>query len=296
MLRSHSIYLLLLVVLLAGCVSKADYQRKSDEAAHLVTARTELEHDYSELLDQQQQLAQRYDQRGLQLEEANNAINNLRQNQLRATTDIERLEKVLSERSASAGAAMKEMRQTIDSLEELKRDLTAQLKKEQLARQARIAAMKTTYDQLVETMENEIERGEITISDLQGQLTVNLVEKLLFASGEADLKTSGAQILQRVGDILKEVTDKEIRVEGHTDNISISPRLQQTFASNWELSTARATNVVHFLQKRKGIPGSRLSICGYGPYQPIASNDTATGRAQNRRIQIVLIPRQQPVK
>jgi len=292
-LRSHSIYLLLLTILLTGCVSKANYQRKSDEAAHLATSRAELEQDYNQLLIQQRQLAQRYDQRGQLLEEANNAINNLRQDQLRATTDIERLEKVLSERSASAGAAMSQMRQTIDGLEESKRKLTAQLEKEQLARQARIAAMKTTYDQLVEKMESEIERGEITISELQGRLTVNLVERILFDSGKADLKTAGLQVLHRVGDILKEVDDKEIRVEGHTDNIPISPRLQQTFASNWELSTARATNVVHFLQKRKGIPGTHLSVCGYGPYQPIASNDTATDRAQNRRIQIVLVPRQQ---
>ncbi len=293
MLRSHFIFLLLLTTLLAGCVSKADYQRKSDEVAHLATARTELERDYGQLLIQQQQLAQRYDQRGRQLEEANNTNINLRQDQLRATADIERLEKVLSERSASAGAAMSEMRQTIDSQEEVKRELTAQLEKELLARQARIAAMKTTYDQLVEKMESEIERGEITISELQGQLTVNLVERILFDSGQADLKTAGLQVLHRVGDILKEVADKEIRVEGHTDNIPISPRLRETFASNWELSTARATNVVHFLQQRKGIPGERLSVCGYGPYQPIASNDTANSRSQNRRIQIVLVPRQQ---
>lgn len=292
MLRSHSAFLLLLAILLAGCVSKAEYQRKSDEAAHLATAQTELERDYNQLLIQQQLLAKRYDQRGLELEEANSVNNDLRQNQLRATTDIDRLEKVLSERSASAGAAMSEMRQTIDRMEEEKRVLTAQLEKEQLARQARIAAMKTTYDQLVEKMESEIERGEITISELQGQLTVNLVERILFDSGQADLKTAGLQVLHRVGDILKEVTDKDIRVEGHTDNIPISPRLKQTFASNWELSTARATNVVHFLQQRKGIPGARLSICGYGPYQPIARNDTVTNRAQNRRIQIVLVPRQ----
>lgn len=292
MLRPHLALLLALAVLLSGCVSKAEYQRKSDEAAHLATAQSELERDYKQLLKQQQKLAQRYDQRGLELEEVNNANIGLRQDQLRAATDIERLEKVLSERSASAGAAMSEMRQTIDGLEETKRTLTAQLEKEQLARQARIAEMKTTYDQLVDKMESEIERGEITISKLQGKLTVNLVERILFDSGQADLKGAGIQVLHRVGDILKEVTDKEIRVEGHTDNIPISPRLKKTFASNWELSTARATNVVRFLQQHKGIPGARLSVCGYGPYQPIASNETATGRAQNRRIQIVLVPAQ----
>lgn len=290
--RSHYTLILLLAILLSGCVSKAEYQRKSDEATHLATAQKELERDYNQLLKQQQQLAQRYDQRGLELEEVNNANNALRQDQLRAATDIERLERVLSERSASAGAAMSEMRKTIDGLEETKRELTAQLEKEQLARQARIAEMKTTYDQLVEKMESEIQRGEITISKLQGKLTVNLVERILFDSGQADLKGAGIQVLHRVGDILKEVSDKEIRVEGHTDNIPISPRLKKTFATNWELSTARATNVVRFLQQHKDIPGDRLSVCGYGPYQPIASNADATGRAQNRRIQIVLVPKQ----
>ncbi|MEZ4485579.1 MAG: flagellar motor protein MotB [Syntrophotaleaceae bacterium] len=293
MLGSRFAILLLSILLLAGCVSKAEFQRKSDEAGYLAAAREELQQDYNQLLTQQQQLAERYDQRGQQLETANSENSALRQDQLRAAADIDRLEKILSERSASAGAAMSEMRQTIDRQEAEKRALTARLEEEQLARQARLAEIKSTYDQLLEKMENEIERGEITISELQGQLTVNLVERILFDSGQADLKKAGIQVLHRVGDILKEVADKEIRVEGHTDNVPISPRLKQTFSSNWELSTARATNVVHFLQEQKGIPGERLSVSGYGPYQPIASNQTATGRAQNRRIQIVLVPRQQ---
>jgi len=292
-LHTRSVFLLLLTVLLAGCVSKAEFQRKSDEASHLSAARDELQQDYNRLLAQQQQLAERYDQRSQQIEEANSAIQALRQDKLRSAADIARLEQILSERSASAGAAMSEMRQNIDRLEDEKRELTARLEKEQLARQARLAEMKSTYDQLVEKMESEIERGEITISELQGQLTVNMVERILFDSGEADIKKAGLQVLARVGDILKEVADKEIRVEGHTDNVPISPRLKEKFASNWELSTARATNVVHFLQQHKGISGSRLSVCGYGPYRPVASNQSADGRAQNRRIQIVLVPLKQ---
>ncbi len=93
-----------------------------------------------------------------------------------------------------------------------------------------------------------------------------------------------------MGDILKGVTDKEVRVEGHTDNVPISSRLKDVFPSNWELSTARATNVVHFLQDQVGIPGERLSTCGFGQFRPVAENETAEGRAQNRRIQIVLVP------
>jgi chemotaxis protein MotB len=139
-------------------------------------------------------------------------------------------------------------------------------------------------------MDAEIKRGEITISDLQGKLSVNMVEKILFDSGEAEVKEAGLEVLHRVGGIVKEVQDKEIRVEGYTDNVPISPRLQQKFPSNWELSTARAVNVLHFMQDSVGIAGERISACGYGQYRPIADNNNPKGRSQNRRIQIVLVP------
>jgi chemotaxis protein MotB len=117
-----------------------------------------------------------------------------------------------------------------------------------------------------------------------------MVERILFDSGKAEVKTAGLEVLQRVGSILKGVQDKDIRVEGHTDNIPISAALAKTFPTNWELSTARATDVVHFLQEKVGIDGQRISACGFSQYQPVADNGTAKGRAQNRRIQIVLVP------
>jgi chemotaxis protein MotB len=172
------------------------------------------------------------------------------------------------------------------------RELTQQVEQERLEREARLARMKNTYNELVDKMESEIQRGEVTISELQGKLTVNLVERILFDSGRADIKPAGLEVLSRVGEVLKNADEKEIRVEGHTDNVPISSRLRDTFPSNWELSTARATNVVHYLQDTVKIPGDRLSACGFGPFRPVADNDTAAGRAQNRRIQIVLVPRE----
>jgi len=283
---------LALALLTVGCVSQSTFQRKSDEAEHYASLSHSLEQDYTKLLEQQKQLALRYDETAGLLEEARDASSALRQDNLRAKADIERLETILTERSTAAGNAMTELRQTIDSLEQNKRELSAQLEQEHLARQARIAQLKTTYDDLVDKLESEIKRGEITISDLQGRLTVNLVEKILFDSGKANLKPAGFNILRRIGAILKNTADKMIRVEGHTDNVPISPRLQEAYPSNWELATARAASVVHFLQDQLGIPGERLTICGYGPYQPVTDNGTAKGRAQNRRIRIVLVPRQ----
>jgi chemotaxis protein MotB len=277
-------------LLAAGCVSKSTYQRKVDEAALLEETVRGLETDYQQLVKQKEALVAGNDQLNRQLTDAMEKSSNLQQDLLRARADLDRLEMVLSARSEETGKAMAEMRQTIDRLQAENQDLAHQVEQERIAREARIAQMKSTYDELVQKMETEIQRGEITISELQGKLTVNMVDRILFDSGTADIKPAGLEVLKRVGDILKEVADKDIRVEGHTDNVPISPRLQQSFPSNWELSTARATNVVHFLQDRIGIAGERLSACGFSQYSPVAANDTPEGRAQNRRIQIELVP------
>lgn len=290
----HSLRIVALLLatslLTAGCVSKSTYQRKVDEATQLTETVRGLETDYEQLVKQKEALIAGNDQLNRQLTDAMEKSSNLQQDLLRARADIDRLEKVLSARSEETGKAMAEMRQTIDRLQAENQDLAHRVEQERIAREARIAQMKSTYDELVQKMETEIQRGEITISELQGKLTVNMVERILFDSGKADIKPAGLEVLKRVGDILKEVADKNIRVEGHTDNVPISPRLQQTFPSNWELSTARATNVVHFLQDRVGIAGERLSASGLSQYSPVAANDTLEGRAQNRRIQIELVP------
>jgi len=283
---------LLLAALLpcGGCVTSSTYQKKVDEASQLAEALGGLEADYRQLTRQKEDLVVDNDELNRRLTEALEKSSNLQQDLLRARADIDRLEKVLSARSEETGKAMAEMRLSIDRLEADNQALAHQVEQERIAREARLAEMKSTYDELVQKMDAEIQRGEITISELQGKLTVNMVERILFDSGKADIKPAGLEVLKRVGDILKQAEAKEVRVEGHTDNVPISSRLQQTFPSNWELSTARAANVVHFLQERVGIPGERLVACGYGQHRPVAGNDSVEGRAQNRRIQIELVP------
>ncbi len=281
---------LTLVMPVTGCVKSSTYQLKVDETNLLNEEISRLQTSYRQLLEEKNAVDQFNLDLDQRLREAMAKSTALQQDLIRARADADRLEKVLSARSAEAGAAMAEMRQTIDRIEDENRSLALQVEKERLAREARVAQMKSTYDELVGMMESEIKRGEVTISELQGKLTVNMVERILFDSGKDEIKKAGLSVLQRVGDVLKGVKDKDIRVEGHTDNVAISSRLKDTFASNWELSTARATNVLHFLQDRVGLPGDRLSACGFGQYRPVADNANAEGRAQNRRIQIVLVP------
>ena len=143
---------------------------------------------------------------------------------------------------------------------------------------------------MVKELEGEIQDGAIKITQMKERLSVNLVEKILFDSGSSNLKPEGWNVLKKVGSALKKIPDKEIRVEGHTDNVPVSSRMSQRYPSNWELSVARAVTVARFLREKQGVDPRRISASGYASYRPVATNKTREGRALNRRIEIVLVP------
>jgi chemotaxis protein MotB len=158
------------------------------------------------------------------------------------------------------------------------------------AQASQLAELKGTYDKLQEKMKEEIARGDIQLTESGGKLRVGLVDKILFDSGEARVSKRGEGVLARVGAVLAAIDDRQVQVSGHTDNAPISDKLKEQFPTNWELSTARATNVVRFLAEKAAVPPQRLLASGHGEYQPIASNRTGAGRARNRRIEILLTP------
>lgn len=116
-------------------------------------------------------------------------------------------------------------------------------------------------------------------------MVIHFTDRVLFDTGRAELKPEARELLLVLARQLKDLPHA-IRVEGHTDNVPIHNAL---YASNWELSAARAVRVVRFLIETGGIDPRRLAAVGYGEYRPIASNDTAEGRARNRRVDIVLL-------
>ena len=163
----------------------------------------------------------------------------------------------------------------------------AELKQAQADLQ-RSAAQKGEDDKLLAELKQQANGAEV--KDAAGQITVTMVDKILFKSGEAALTPEGEQVLTRLGGVLQHA-DKMIEVSGHADNQPVeTAKSKQLFPTNWELSTARATNVVRFLQEKVGLKPRRLKAAGYGSYRPVASNATAAGRAKNRRIEILLLP------
>jgi len=139
--------------------------------------------------------------------------------------------------------------------------------------------------QLEEALGEEIKKHEIEMRVTPEGLVVSLREVGFFNSGDAILLVDGQNTLTRIAGILNE-KGFHIRVEGHTDNIPIHT---SRFRSNWELSTARATEVVSLLIERHGFDPEQVSAAGYSQYRPIASNDTEDGRKSNRRVDLVVV-------
>lgn len=167
----------------------------------------------------------------------------------------------------------------------------ARLEKERAAKEAEIQRLTKTQEDLTKSLQAQIDRGDITIKQVRDRLTINMVEKVLFNSGQAQVKPEGLKVLKQVADVLKDVHDKEIRIEGHTDNVRIGGKLKEKFPTNWELSTARATNVVRYFIEQGGVAAENFEAVGFADTRPVADNATEEGRTENRRIEIVLFPK-----
>ena len=244
-----SILVLVAACCISGCVSTSKFEQM--EAAKNIEIET-LQQQKAELIDQKTRL------------EVRKAI-------------LEKESSELAKHKSELEQQNTAIYQQVGSLEQQRAELLA-------ANQQR----QQQYDALVQGLSKEVEQGQLQVRQYQNMLAVELAEQIFFDSGRATLKAGGKDVLKKVGEALISYENKVIRVVGHTDNIPIARSLQATFPSNWELSVARATNVVRFLQE-VGVPPERMVASGRGEYDPVAENDTSEGRQKNRRIEIMLI-------
>lgn len=249
----------------SGCVTRATHRG-------VVESRDSLERE-GELLRNRVRL----------LEASNESLSNERVELISSVEDL------TTEREALA-SSVEELRATRDELQENLAVTSSQLAK----REAEVAQLRDTYDGLVEDLQSEVADGRVQIEQLRDGLNVKLTQAVLFPSGSAELRGEGATVLGKVANRLKELPHR-IMVEGHTDSVPIRGGLAARYPSNWELAGARAARVVRLLAQ-EGIPRERLEAVALADTQPVASNETAAGRAENRRIEIRLEPAAQPAK
>lgn len=148
-----------------------------------------------------------------------------------------------------------------------------------------LEAKSAQYAQLTQSLQGQIKAGQVELSELRGRMTVKLKDKILFASGSANLGREGRVALDAVAEAFKSLEDKNVLVAGYTDDVPVARG--GAFKDNWALSTARAASVVRYLQE-KGVPPQMLGAAGFSEYRPVAPNDSAENRSLNRRIEIAL--------
>jgi len=182
-----------------------------------------------------------------------------------------------------------EKKRLLDTIEGLK----SELKQEKMTVQQKekeVSELDKTRREIETSLKDQIAQKDIKLEEIEGKLKVTFVDKILFDSGSVKVKPKGQEVLLKLADSFGDSEDQKIAVEGHTDNVQIGSALLDRFPTNWELSTARATAVVRFLQEKGNIAPERLTASGFGFYRPVAENETPEGRKQNRRIEIILVP------
>ncbi len=157
-----------------------------------------------------------------------------------------------------------------------------QLRKARAAAEARMR----TFRKLLARLRSMIASGKLKVEIRKGRMIVKMSDKILFDPGRTKLKGEGQGALKQLAAVLKDIGTRDFLVAGHTDNIPIKTR---RYRSNWELSAARAVQVVKFLQN-EGVDPKRLAAAGYSEFDPVGDNSTDDGRRTNRRIEIVLMP------
>jgi len=143
----------------------------------------------------------------------------------------------------------------------------------------------STYDAVVDFIEKNSLAEFVNVKGETRGVVIEFKDKILFDTGKADIKQEGIPVLMKVAELLRSLSSPII-IEGHTDNVPIHTA---QFPSNWELSAARALKVLWYMTENRQLDPKRFSIAAYGEYSPIASNDTEEGRAQNRRVNMVIV-------
>lgn len=213
-----------------------------------------------------------------------------------AETKFKAAEARMAEAAAAAARVARERKLAEDALAQGRKQAD-----ERLANERKLAEERARQSGIEKTaLEQRLRRRpgrapahkpeEVKVAEREGRVEVTVASQILFESGSDRLRDDGMEILKQVADSVRNDPTKEIRVVGHTDNLPIREKYRGQFASNWELSSSRATAAVRYLQEACKIPGERLAAEGHGPMRPVAPNDDEAGCAKNRRIEILLVP------
>ncbi|MCK0179564.1 OmpA family protein [Flavobacteriaceae bacterium S0862] len=274
---------------------KKEHRQLLDDNETLQNAKTKLENSLKDL-------QKNYDETLAKRDKLQSDYNALKSNYDNLTASYNALEK---NSSAAIAENSKKNRELLAQLEAKEQALAAEnsrleaLKKQLEDRSNRVAELEAVIaakDKAMTDLKNAISRAltdfegkGLTVEQRDGKVYVSMENKLLFSSGSWAVGTEGRRAVQQLGAVLANNPEIAILIEGHTDNVPYKGNSQ--LSGNWDLSTKRATAIVNILRENANINPENLTAAGRGEYAPIATNDTAEGKAKNRRIEVILTPK-----
>jgi len=242
-----------------------------------------IEDELGELVDQRRALEERLDTARADREATAAEREALQERVSEAGREVAEKKEELAAARARIDAIRRETEAAADKVEGLQAEV--QRLKAEKERQAR------EFDRLQKALKEELANKRIRLEKLeQGRAVIAVDARVLFDSGSAWVQPRGERVLQQIARLLNAFPDRRIRVAGHTDAMPIGPNLEDRYPSNWELSTARASAAVRYLEWAGGVDPKRMAAMGYAENRPVARNDKRAGRARNRRIEIQLLP------
>ncbi|MFC6857879.1 OmpA family protein [Zunongwangia atlantica] len=293
------------VLMLTSCVSSKVYKDLESRHADLKRENRELNSELDRLKGVDEELAElksEHESLTAERDKLKNDLASLQSNYDNLKSSYDALEK---NSSAAIAENSRQNRELLAQLEEKERALAAEqarlekLEKDLAARSKRVnelegliaakdAKMNALKDAISKAL-TDFEGKGLTVEQRDGKVYVSMENKLLFNSGSWAVNADGRQAVNQLGNVLAQNPDISVLIEGHTDNVPYGGN--GPLKDNWDLSTKRATAIVQILRENNSIDPQNLTAAGRGEYAPVASNDTAEGKAKNRRIEVILTPK-----
>ncbi len=293
------------VLMLTSCVSSKVYKDLESRHADLKRENRELNSELERLKGVDEELVElksEHESLTAERDKLKNDLASLQSNYDNLKSSYDALEE---NSSAAIAENSRQNRELLAQLEEKERALAAEqarlekLEKDLAARSKRVnelegliaakdAKMNALKDAISKAL-TDFEGKGLTVEQRDGKVYVSMENKLLFNSGSWAVNADGRQAVNQLGNVLAQNPDISVLIEGHTDNVPYGGN--GPLKDNWDLSTKRATAIVQILRENNNIDPQNLTAAGRGEYAPVASNDTAEGKAKNRRIEVILTPK-----
>jgi chemotaxis protein MotB len=264
-----------LLLSLGSCVSKKKLQAEKKRYEELNGFYTQVQTDLKKCREEEELAARRRAQLEKDLEDANKQVAFLKEN---SNVMVNQL-KDLSVISSTQAESIKKSLENIGAKDLYIQDLQRSIAQKDSLNMALVMNLKGAL--------NDINDSDIEIKVEKSAVYISISDKLLFKSGSYNLSADAQRVLGKVAQVLNSKPEIEFLVEGHTDNVPIK---SAGIDDNWDLSTKRATSIVRVLQNQYKIDPKRMTAGGRSEYVPVQGNDTAAGRAANRRTRIVILP------